>query len=155
VQITEQQLEPLIPILIEWAENESIKALKLGEPLNEIEREFARKIGIQFPGKVRLIKTSQVPKPPHPDLLQIAAEKGLDWSQNEGMTLGYAIFIREDVWRKPRLVVHELAHVSQYEKRGGLSLLRKFVFEYFIDGYFNSSLEREAIAIEENYFGPR
>ena len=153
--ITKQQLEPLIPAVIEWAENESAKALRLGEPLNPTELEFARKIGIRFPEKVRLLKSSLIPKPPHPELLRIATEKGLDWSQNRGMTLGYAIFVREDFWRELRLVVHELVHTFQYERHGGLSLLRQFVHEYFIDGYQNSSLELEAISIEGRLLGPR
>ncbi|HEX3857341.1 MAG TPA: hypothetical protein VHY30_08605 [Verrucomicrobiae bacterium] len=153
--ITQQQLEPLIPAVIKWAESESSNALKLGVPLNEIETDFARKIGIQFPEKVRLLKLAVMPKPSHPELLKIAAEKGLDWSQLQGLTLGYAIFIQENFWRNTRLVVHELAHTFQYERHGGLSLLRQFVLEYFIDGYLNSSLEREAVSVEEKFFGPR
>jgi hypothetical protein len=153
--ITQQQLKPLIPALIKWAENESAMAFRLGEPLNQTELEFSRKIGIRFPEKVRLLKSSHVPHPPHPEFLRMAAEIGLDLSQNRGMTLGYAIFVREAFWRELRLVVHELAHTFQYERHGGLSLLSQFVHEYFIDGYQNSSLEIEARSIEEGLLGPR
>jgi hypothetical protein len=155
MQITQQQLASLIPVVIEWAENESAKVLSLGVPLNEIETDYAKKIGIQFPEKVRLLKTAAIPNPPHPELLKIAAEKGLDWAQLGGMTLGYAIFIQDNFWRNTQLVVHELAHTFQYERHGGLSLLRQFVLEYFIDGYHNSSLEREAVSTEQKFFGPR
>jgi len=153
--ITQQQLESLIPIVIEWAENESAKALKLGGPLNETELEYARAIEIRHPEKVRLLKVSTIPFPTNPVIRLAANEKSFVLSEMRGLTLGYAIFVREDCWRQLRLVVHELVHAHQYERHGGLSLLRQFVLEYFIDGYLNSSLEREAVSIEKRFFGPR
>jgi hypothetical protein len=45
------------------------------------------------------------------------------------------------------IVVHELAHVAQYERLGGiLSFLRKYLFECLTMGYVASPLELEAIA---------
>ena len=35
------------------------------------------------------------------------------------MTLRYGIFIQTDHWGDRRLLLHELAHVAQYERFGG------------------------------------
>jgi hypothetical protein len=149
--IPQQQLEPLMPTVIEWAIKEEADALKNGEPLNRAESEYAKAIGIRHPEKVRLLKVYAIPFPTDPMIRLAANEKGFVLSEMRGLTLGYAIFIREDCWRQLSLVVHELAHVHQYESHGGLSLLRQFVLEYFIDGYSNSSLEREAVSIEQRF----
>jgi len=78
---------------------------------------------------------------------------GNQLSNAHGLTLNKAIFIKQNYWRNLRLIVHELAHTAQYERNGGLSLLNQFIIEY--PDYPHGSLEREAIAIEEKFFGPR
>ncbi len=151
--ITLEQVELLTPLAIEWATEEEAYALKHGEPLNEDETFYAKEIGVLFPEKVRLLKVSAMPSPKNPILKKAADEmgsQGSQLSQADGLTLNYAIFIRQNHWRKLRLIVHELAHTAQYERSGGLSLLRQFILEYL--DYPNGSLEREAISIEQKFF---
>jgi len=65
-----------------------------------------------------------------------------------GITLHYGILIREDCWGDRRLVVHELAHVAQYERLGGIGpFLRAYLRECLLEGYPNGALEREAIEV--------
>jgi hypothetical protein len=46
------------------------------------------------------------------------------------------------------LIVHELAHVAQYERLGGiLPFLRKYLFECLTVGYAAAPLELEATAV--------
>ena len=46
------------------------------------------------------------------------------------------------------MTVHELAHVAQYERLGGiLPFLRRYLFECLIAGYSVALLEQEAIAV--------
>jgi len=143
----------LTPLAIQWAAEEEAIALKHGEPLNESELGYAKKIGIQFPEQVRLLKVADMPSPKNPILKKAADEMGNQLSNAHGLTLNKAIFIKQNYWRNLRLIVHELAHTAQYERNGGLSLLNQFIIEY--PDYPHGSLEREAIAIEEKFFGPR
>ena len=65
-----------------------------------------------------------------------------------GLTLGYGIFIRSDWWGDRSLIVHELAHVAQYERLGGiLPFLRRYLFECLTMRYTAAPLELEAIAV--------
>jgi hypothetical protein len=153
MQITPELVEFLTPLAIQWAAEEEAFALKHGEPLNEAELRYAKKIGIQFPEQVRLFKVADMPSPKNTILKKAADEMGNQLSNADGLTLNKAIFIKQNHWRNLRLIVHELAHTAQYERNGGLSLLRQFILEY--SEYPNGSLEREAISVEEKFFGPR
>jgi hypothetical protein len=63
-----------------------------------------------------------------------------------GLTLRYGILVRHDWWRDRRLVAHELAHVAQYERLGGIApFLRVYLRECLIEGYPAGALEQEAI----------
>jgi hypothetical protein len=50
-------------------------------------------------------------------LVRFVGEKlGVVSGQTIGMALRYGIFIRQEHWGDRRLLVHELAHVVQYER---------------------------------------
>jgi hypothetical protein len=89
--------------------------------------------------------------PPTNRLLRaVGAKLGFVSSQTIGMSLRYGIFIRRDHWGDRRLLVHELAHVAQYERFGGF---RRFLFQYLQEcinpGYPLGDLELEAKKAEE------
>jgi len=87
---------------------------------------------------------SQVP--PLNWLLRRVGEKlGVVSGQTIGMALRYGIFIREDHWGDRRLLVHELAHVAQYERLGGFrGFLKQDLEECINPGYPLGDLEQEA-----------
>lgn len=149
MQITLEQVELLTPLAIQWATEEESNALKNGEPLNDEEIYYAREIGIKFPEKVRLLKVQAMPAPKNPILKLASDQMGSQLSEADGLTLNYAIFIKQNHWRNLRLIVHELAHTYQYERAGGLSLLRQFILEY--PDYPNGSLEQEALSIQRQF----
>jgi hypothetical protein len=66
------------------------------------------------------------------------------------MTLRYGIFIQAQHWGERRLLLHELAHVAQYERFGGF---RGFLYQYLREcinpGYPLGDLELEAKRAEE------
>jgi hypothetical protein len=118
-----------------------------GVPLSEKETGDARAIGVRSPDRVRLLQVEKIPRPSQPQLR--AACDAIDFLTlaTRGLTLGYGIVIRSDCWEDRPLVVHELAHVAQYERLGGiLPFLRKYLFECLTMGYAASPLELEAIA---------
>src|SRR5689334_22678889 len=141
------QFERLLPLAVTWATEEEQTILREGAPLSEKEICDARAIGVQSPHRVRLLQVKMIPRPSHPELK--AACDAIDFltPATRGLTLGYGIFIRSDCWRDRLLVVHELAHVAQYERFGGiLPFLRKYLFQCLTMEYAASPLELEAIA---------
>ncbi len=61
------------------------------------------------------------------------------------MTLRYGIIICEEHWGDRRLLVHELAHVAQYERLGGFrGFLKRYLEECINPGYPLGDLEQEA-----------
>jgi hypothetical protein len=141
------QFEVLLPLAAAWATEEQQKILRDGVPLSEKEINDARAVGVQNPNHVRLLQVETIPRPSQSQLK--AACDAIDFltPATRGLTLGYGIFIRSDCWRDRLLVVHELAHVAQYERLGGiLPFLRRYLFECLTVGYSLAPLELEAIA---------
>ena len=142
------QFEMLLPLAAAWAAEEEQKILRNGVPLSEREIRDARAIGVQSRDRVRLLRVATIPRPSQPQLR--AACDAIDFltPATRGLTLGHGIFIRSDCWRDRLLIAHELAHVAQYERLGGiLPFLRRYLFECLTVGYSASPLELEAIAV--------
>jgi hypothetical protein len=156
MQISPEQFEQLLPLAVAWAAEQEAMVLKSGESLNAQELDYAKQIGIVHPERVRLLQVPAMPRPKNPVLRQVADMTGLLSPRIAGLTLRYAIFIRNDYWRKIRLVVHELIHTSQYERLGGFEqFLRPYLLECFTVTYPNGALEQEAARKECEFFGPR
>jgi hypothetical protein len=140
------QFEMLLPLAAAWATEEEQKILRDGVSLSEKEVGDARAIGAQSPDRVRLLQIETIPRPSQPQLR--AACDAIDFltPATRGLTLGYGIFIRSDCWGDRLLVMHELAHVAQYERLGGiLPFLRKYLFECLTTGYASAPLERRLL----------
>jgi len=148
------QFEMLLPLAVTWATEQEQRILGDGVPLSEKEVGDARAIGIQNPDQVRLLQVETIPRPSQPQLK--AACDAIDFltPATRGLTLGYGIFIRSDCWGDRLLIVHELAHVAQYERLGGiLPFLRRYLFECLTLGYAAAPLELEAIAVTARVCG--
>jgi hypothetical protein len=155
MQITPQQFEQLLPLAVEWTVEQESMVLKSGEPLNQVEIDYACRVGVLHPEKVRLLKVPAMPRPTHPVLRQVADSTGLLGPGIAGLTLRYAIFVRNDYWRQIQLVVHELVHTHQYERLGGFEpFLRQYLTECFTVVYPNGALEQEALRVAGSFFKP-
>ncbi len=142
------QFEELLPLAVAWAGEEEQKILSEGVPLAEHEMADALAVGVREPSQVRLLQVETIPRPSQPRLR--AACDAIDFltPATRGLTLGHGIFIRSDCWGERLLVVHEIAHVAQYERLGGILLfLRRYLFECLTVGYLAAPLEQEAIAV--------
>ena len=142
------QFEMLLPLAVTWATEEEQKILRDGVSLSEKKIADACAIGVKELDRVRLLQVETIPRPSQPQLR--AACDAIDFltPATRGLTFGNGIFIRSDCWGDRLLVVHELAHVAQYERLGGiLPFLRRYLFECLTVGYSLAPLEQEAIAI--------
>ena len=128
------------------------KILDSGGPLSSQEISDAQSIGVESPGKVRLLRVRAIPQPEHPVLQKAIAITGLLSPLTAGLTLRYGIFIRSDCWNNRSLIFHELVHTHQYERHGGInSFLRQYLTECLTLGYDNSPLEQEAVSATNQF----
>ena len=138
-------LNELLPLACEWAEQRQEHILENGIALTESQLDDARLVGVSRPEKVRLLKVDRMPWPEDPMLLSIGEQAGFFTDDTEGLAIGYGIFVKSNRWQDRRLVVHELVHVSQCERLGGISqFLQEYVTECLTDGYDGGPLENEA-----------
>ncbi len=132
-----------------WAARHESSILRRGVALSATQTDKARRIGVVYPEKVRLLAVNVIP-PTNRLLRTIGAKLGFVSSQTIGMTLRYGIFIQADHWGDRRLLTHELAHVAQYERFGSF---RRFLYQYLQEcinpGYPLRALELMAKRAEE------
>lgn len=135
----------ILPMACSWVRRQEELILGSGAPLNAAQMADARKIGVEYPEKIRLKFVDQVPLPLFP-LLRRAAEKFPAFpSDTIGITLRYGIFIQSRYANDRQLLLHELVHISQYERLGGVRpFLRQYLHECLTAGYPFGSLEEEA-----------
>ncbi|ALJ01581.1 hypothetical protein DC20_19020 [Rufibacter tibetensis] len=147
--ISSEQLERLLPLACEWAEQQEKFILENGVPLDREYKNFASSIGVQDIGRVRLLKVDEIPAPKNPQLKSAAEVLGLIGKYTLAITYRHGIYVRADHWYDKKLVVHELCHTMQYERLGGIQpFLEQYLSECLSEGYTNSKLEQEAVIME-------
>ena len=148
------QFDRLLPLAANWVRKQETRMLRIGVPLSEQEMNDARAIGVAEPERVRLLQLDCVPFPTDPMLKAAAVAIQFLTPATRGLTLRYGIFVRSDCWRDRALIAHELVHVMQYERFGGiLPFLRQYLSECLTIGYPEAPLEQEAIVrIDELLF---
>jgi hypothetical protein len=152
--ISSEQFRALLPLACVWAEEQEGHILLEGMPLSAGQMEDAKRIGVAHPQRVRLLAVEEIPLPENPALRAAAEATGLISPLTIGLTLRYGIFIQADSWCERRLVVHELAHVAQYERLGGFHpFLEKYLLECITIGYPEAPLEQEAMRVENDLCG--
>jgi len=150
------QFPALLPLAARWAAAEERRILEQGVPLMPSEIEDARAVGVRNPAAVRLLPVKAIPRPEEPPLRVACDATDFLTSETRGLTLGYGIFVREDCWRERPLIVHELVHVAQYERFGGIEpFLQQYLKECLTVGYPQAPLEQEAIAVAAKWLFPR
>jgi hypothetical protein len=144
------QFENLLPLAAAWARKQEKRMLRVGVPLSDREMADAKTIGVAEPARIRLLQLDRVPAPGHPMLKAAAAAIQFLTPTTCGLTLRYGIFVRSDCWRDRSLIAHELVHVAQYERLGGiLPFLRQYLFECVTIGYPEAPMEQEAIRVSK------
>jgi len=146
--ITPQQFTQLLPLAIAWAEQQENYILQNGIQLTLSQVSDARLIPVVNPEKVRLLKVNLIPLPSEASLKSAAQMLGLITSNTIGLTLRYGVFIRNDFWNGRKIVIHELVHVAQYERLGGIgNFLQRYLQECITFGYPSAPMEQEAITL--------
>jgi hypothetical protein len=104
----------------------------------------ARRAGVHDPARVRVLVVDRIPLPDDPELADAARHAQIITDASRAVAIGYGIIIRADSWQNRELLLHQLVHVAQCERAGGLE---PFVSEYLFDR--RSSRDFSLGALEE------
>lgn len=139
-------LPDIVPKAIAWAKAQSESVLASGLPLSEGGIQIARRVSVNAPERVRIQWVTRLPVPSDPAFHPLLDSTRL--ADMDGLTLGYAIFLvqeRTDL----KLIAHELRHVHQYERLGGIDgFMPVYLEEIRLFGYKDAPLEIDARAHE-------
>jgi len=134
-----------LPLTVPWVRRHEERIRDQGEPLDERWKGVAAEIGVLDWDAVRYLVVDEVPLPAVGLVRVFARIARQEMMSIGGMTLGPSIYLTPEVLGNPEVLAHELVHVRQYERLGGVApFLRRYFEEYFVYGYEDSPLELEA-----------
>lgn len=144
--IDQKDFDRLAPLAYQWAKSQEAYVLKHGAPLARSQIADARRCGVQEPARVRVLVVDRIPLPDDEELADAARRAQIITDASRGIAIGHGIIIRADSWQNRELLLHQLVHVAQCERSGGLE---SFVGEYLGDrrasaNFTVGSLEDEA-----------
>jgi hypothetical protein len=150
-RIPDARLAELHPLVSAWVEDQERLILEQGVGLSEPELRIATRAGVLHPERVKLLAVAKTPLPEEKMLRRAAQAFGFVSEMTDGLTAGYGFFVRESRRHDPTLVAHELAHVAQYERFGGIpAFVARYLAEINENGYDAAPLELEAVAFEQS-----
>lgn len=131
------------------------RILKSGTPLFGRTLEDARLAGVADPLRVRVLLVDRIPNPLRAPFSWLERRSGVCVGGAAGLTLGHGIFILRRCEHHRALLLHELAHVAQYERLGGIRrFLCVYLRECMVNGYADAPLEVEARRVESHATHP-
>ena len=135
------------PIVVDLLTATEAEVLASGRALDADELALARSLGVAAPEKVRIEVREAFPMPSDQRLVQAARDYGLIFGSPEeaGRTQGHAILVKPAFASSRATLAHELVHVAQFERMGGITpYAREYLIELLVVGYQRAPLEQEA-----------
>jgi hypothetical protein len=114
----------------QWAQSQEAFVLERGIPLGSRYLADARRVGVQDYSRVRLLIVDRIPMPENAEVAEAARRSHIISDASRAVTIGHGIIIRADCWGNRELMLHQLVHVAQCERNGGLEA---FVQQYLSD----------------------
>jgi hypothetical protein len=134
-----------LPLGARWVRRQEAAILREGRPLRDWERLWAEDVGVRQPDAVRILPVPRVPTPGIGFFRLLNRLFGVLTEGPTGMAVNYGIYLEASQATNPSLLVHELAHVAQFERLGGVEpFLREYLTQCVRDGYWDADLEQEA-----------
>ena len=131
-----ETFEQLLPLAYQWAQAQEQLILARGAPLTPQLAADARRVGVQDGSRVRVLVVERRPLPDDERLADFARRNIIITAATRGAGIGHGIIIRADCWCDRELIVHQLVHVAQCERSGGLE---PFVKEYLRERFNSAS----------------
>lgn len=144
--IDQETFDQLLPLAYQWAKAQEEFALAHGAPLSPQHIADARRVGVRDCERIRVLVVERIPLPESGELAEAARRTHIITEGTRCVGLGYAIIIRGEAWGDRELLLHNLVHVAQCERSGGLE---QWVRQYLLDRQTSASftvgvLEEEA-----------
>lgn len=134
----------LLPKAIAWINGMEAQCLTCGRWLSPDQKLMARTVGVKDINRVRLLVVKNIPLPISWWLRVSGTLTRLFSRELAALTAGYGIWVRSDSI-SDELIMHELVHVAQYERLGGIDkFLERYLDELIEHGYADMPLEVEA-----------
>ena len=135
----------MLPVARWWVARQERRILAQGQPLTPSQMADARALGVDEPGRIRVLHVARVPLPSEWLVRATRFFTGATPGPTAGLAAGYGIFIEATLRDDRRLLAHELMHVGQYERLGGIRpFLNAYLRACLTDGYAGADLELEA-----------
>lgn len=126
--IDQQTFERLLPAAYEWVKGQEEFVLARGVPLTSRQCEDARRAGVQDCSRVKVLVVDRIPLPDEPELAETAQRIGIITEDTRCVGFGHALIIHVNAWADRELIVHNLVHIAQCERSGGLEpWIRKYL----------------------------
>ncbi len=144
--IDQEKFDRLAPLACQWAKTQEAFILKHGAPLTSGQIADAQRVGVNDFSRVRVLVVDRIPLPEDEELAEAAQRAQIITSACRGVAIGHGVIIRADSWQNRELLLHQLVHIAQCERSGGIE---SFVVEYLCDrrtcrDFSVGSLEDEA-----------
>ena len=149
-----EELPVLLPHVVAWIAGLEQQAIAEGQPLVPEYVSLAKKVPVEHPEKVRVLLVERMPRPEHARVRELAERVNVLTVHPAGLTAGYGLLLRRDCAARRDLIVHELAHVAQYEALGIEGFLQEYLRQMSESGYQGAKFEREAQEAVRRICGP-
>jgi hypothetical protein len=128
--ITQKDFDRLAPLAYLWARSQEAFILQHGVPLTVDQIADAKRAGVKDTRRVRVLVVDRIALPEDKELANAARHSQIITDSSRAVAIGHGIVIRADSWQNRELLLHQLIHVAQCERSGGLE---SFVNAYLLD----------------------
>ena len=118
--VNNETFEHLLSLANQWAKTQEDFVLEHGSRLSPRHIADAEIAGVKDPSRVRVLVVDRIPLPNDPQLAEASSRIGIVTEDTRCMGFGYALIIRVDAWNDRELILHNLVHIAQCERSGGL-----------------------------------
>jgi len=128
--VNQETFDYLLPLAYHWAKEQEEFVLARGNPLNARHTRDAVLAGVQDCARVRVLVVDRIALPENPELAEASKRIGIITEDTRCVGFGHALIIRVDSWNDRELILHNLVHIAQCERCGGLA---QWVRQYLRD----------------------
>jgi len=104
----------------QWAKAQEQYILANGSPLSASAKVDASRASVKDPDRVRVLVVDRIALPEDPALAEASRRAQIITDTSRAVAIGYGIIVRADCWGDRELLIHQLVHVAQCERHGGI-----------------------------------
>jgi hypothetical protein len=144
--IDQKAFDDLLPLACNWAKQQEEFVLKHGHPLGPTHAWDAHLAGVKDCARIRVLVVDRIPLPENPKLAEASRRFRIISEETRCVAIGHALIVRGDAWNDRELILHNLVHIAQCERAGGLEKWCRLYLDNRVScaNFTAGSLEEEA-----------